>query len=102
VTFIEDAHSCHHLLVLFLFLLTAAQGMDPTNERMVFETIARCASTDLMPQYFLVTPKLLPDLPFPAEATIFCIFNGVNTMAQKEWNMESFVDAESALKHAST
>jgi hypothetical protein len=31
----------------------------------------------------MVTPKLLPDLPFPNDVTIFCVFNGPFWVDQK-------------------
>eukprot|EP00008_Paramoeba_atlantica_P008886 CAMPEP_0201495740 /NCGR_PEP_ID=MMETSP0151_2-20130828/55731_1 /ASSEMBLY_ACC=CAM_ASM_000257 /TAXON_ID=200890 /ORGANISM="Paramoeba atlantica, Strain 621/1 / CCAP 1560/9" /LENGTH=54 /DNA_ID=CAMNT_0047884999 /DNA_START=109 /DNA_END=271 /DNA_ORIENTATION=+ len=44
------------------------QGMDARNERMIFEQVVNSASEgsgeDIPPQYFLITPKLLPDLKF--------------------------------------
>ena len=36
--------------------------MDPKNERKVFELMAAAATTEGTSQYFLITPKLLPDL----------------------------------------
>jgi chromosome segregation ATPase len=59
------------------------QGMDPRNERMIFETIARCGYAENTPQYFMVTPKLLPNLPITAETTVFCVFNGLYVVPQK-------------------
>eukprot|EP00041_Stephanoeca_diplocostata_P023021 m.558794 g.558794 ORF g.558794 m.558794 type:complete len:454 (+) comp22200_c1_seq24:2321-3682(+) len=54
------------------------QGMDHVNERKVFDQIVRCSelSGDQQSQYFLVTPKLLSDLTYPASMRIICIFNG--------------------------
>jgi len=52
------------------------QGMDPNNERMIFGVVTKCACKPGLPQYFLITPKLLPDLQFTPEMTILCIFNG--------------------------
>ena len=77
------------------------QGMDPKNERMVFETIARCGFADQTPQYLMITPKLLPDLPFPAEATIFCVLNGEHVLPQREWKYEQIITAEAHRKSAS-
>lgn len=38
------------------------QGMDEKNERLVLDRIVRNCCTSDNPQYFLVTPKLLPAL----------------------------------------
>lgn len=40
------------------------QGMDPANERKVFEQLVVASCQEGTPQCFLLTPKLLPDLPF--------------------------------------
>lgn len=52
------------------------QGMDPHNERMIFDLIAIQASLVDTPQYFLITPKLLPNLNFLENITVLCVFNG--------------------------
>eukprot|EP00879_Flechtneria_rotunda_P030740 GHRR01033413.1.p1 GENE.GHRR01033413.1~~GHRR01033413.1.p1 ORF type:complete len:1070 (+),score=417.49 GHRR01033413.1:424-3210(+) len=40
------------------------QGMDPVNERKVFTQLVEASCKEGTPQCFLLTPKLLPDLPF--------------------------------------
>jgi hypothetical protein len=40
------------------------QGMDPANERKVFEQLVKASCQEGTPQCFLLTPKLLPDLHF--------------------------------------
>lgn len=60
------------------------QGMDPINERMIFRVISKTACKPGLPQYFLITPKLLPDLEFTKEMTILCIFNGPWQIDQKK------------------
>lgn len=40
------------------------QGMDPINERKVFMQLVEASCQQGTPQCFLLTPKLLPDLPF--------------------------------------
>eukprot|EP00324_Dicrateria_rotunda_P006978 CAMPEP_0206168822 /NCGR_PEP_ID=MMETSP1474-20131121/33592_1 /ASSEMBLY_ACC=CAM_ASM_001110 /TAXON_ID=97495 /ORGANISM="Imantonia sp., Strain RCC918" /LENGTH=293 /DNA_ID=CAMNT_0053574447 /DNA_START=759 /DNA_END=1636 /DNA_ORIENTATION=- len=46
------------------------QGMDPTNERMIFEEVSKSACKPNQPQFFLITPKLLPGLVFTKEMTV--------------------------------
>ena len=53
------------------------QGMDPRNERKVFEMMAQAATVEGTSQYFLITPKLLPDLEYNDKMTILSIFNGL-------------------------
>jgi structural maintenance of chromosomes protein 5 len=52
------------------------QGMDPTNERMIFEEVTKSACKPNQPQFFLITPKLLPGLVFTPEMTVLCVMNG--------------------------
>lgn len=54
------------------------QGMDPHNERAVFKLLVAASVTPDTPQCFLLTPKLLPDLPFSKEVTVLHIMNGVH------------------------
>lgn len=55
------------------------QGMDHNNERRVMQLLVREASKEDMPQYFVITPKLLPQLEYPDQCVIsfrcsFCLF----------------------------
>eukprot|EP00116_Pleurobrachia_bachei_P005834 sb/3466096/ len=52
------------------------QGMDPRNERKVFEMMASVATISGTSQYFLITPKLLPALDYNDKMNILGIFNG--------------------------
>lgn len=52
------------------------QGMDAINERKVFQQLAQQACREGTPQCFLLTPKLLPDLPFSADVKVLQIMNG--------------------------
>ncbi|XP_066376413.1 structural maintenance of chromosomes protein 5-like isoform X2 [Miscanthus floridulus] len=52
------------------------QGMDPINERKMFQQLVRAASQINTPQCFLLTPKLLPDLEYSDACNILNIMNG--------------------------
>ncbi|CAA7395978.1 unnamed protein product [Spirodela intermedia] len=52
------------------------QGMDPINERKMFQQLVRAASQPTTPQCFLLTPKLLPDLEYSDACSILNIMNG--------------------------
>ncbi|ONK78463.1 uncharacterized protein A4U43_C02F19040 [Asparagus officinalis] len=52
------------------------QGMDPVNERKMFQQLVRAASQENTPQCFLLTPKLLPDLEYSDACSILNIMNG--------------------------
>ncbi|KAG9292682.1 hypothetical protein G9A89_008268 [Geosiphon pyriformis] len=57
------------------------QGMDPRNERLVHSQMVQTACRPNTSQYFLITPKLLPDLDYHERMKILCINNG-------EWQPE--------------
>ena len=67
------------------------QGMDPINERKVFRHLVEASTAPGTPQCFLLTPKLLPDLPFTRDVTILQIFNGplVSEAVAKRFTMET-------------
>ncbi|GAB6032402.1 Structural maintenance of chromosomes protein 5 [Chamberlinius hualienensis] len=52
------------------------QGMDSTNERRVFQLMTRILCSETNSQYFLVTPKLLPDLDFHDNVQVNYIISG--------------------------
>ncbi|KAL5827330.1 hypothetical protein ACOSQ3_019161 [Xanthoceras sorbifolium] len=52
------------------------QGMDPINERKMFQQLVRAASQPNTPQCFLLTPKLLPDLEYSEACSVLNIMNG--------------------------
>ncbi|XP_024515429.1 structural maintenance of chromosomes protein 5 [Selaginella moellendorffii] len=52
------------------------QGMDPFNERKMFQQLVRAASQPNTPQCFLLTPKLLPELEYSTACSILYIMNG--------------------------
>ncbi|KAJ1979212.1 Structural maintenance of chromosomes protein 5 [Dimargaris cristalligena] len=59
------------------------QGMDPRNERMIHHQLVQVACETLSAQYFLITPKLLPNLEYHPRMKVLCIYNG-------EWQPEKF------------
>eukprot|EP00271_Cylindrocystis_brebissonii_P015997 TRINITY_DN3910_c0_g1_i1.p1 TRINITY_DN3910_c0_g1~~TRINITY_DN3910_c0_g1_i1.p1 ORF type:complete len:1031 (+),score=256.92 TRINITY_DN3910_c0_g1_i1:478-3570(+) len=52
------------------------QGMDPVNERKMFQQLVRAASQPNTPQCFLLTPKLLSDLDYGCHCTVLNVMNG--------------------------
>lgn len=59
------------------------QGMDKDNERKVFELLVQTADSSSS-QYFLVSPKLLSNLPYSEKMKIHIVFNGKNL--KLAWN----------------
>ncbi|XP_078689156.1 structural maintenance of chromosomes protein 5-like [Branchiostoma floridae x Branchiostoma belcheri] len=66
------------------------QGMDPTNERRVFDLVVGSACRENTSQYFLITPKLLPDLNFKDNMTVHCVFNGHWMLPTDKWDLKKF------------
>lgn len=52
------------------------QGMDPKNERRIFQKMVSSSAKSGTPQCFLLTPKLLPQLDYGDCVTVLSIFNG--------------------------
>jgi len=69
------------------------QGMDPKNERMIFDQIVKSSETVDTPQYFLVTPKLLPGLKYTPAVTVLFVFNGPWLCQRLSWEPKEFVEA---------
>jgi len=70
------------------------QGMDPNNERRVFELVVETACRPNTSQYFLITPKLLPDLTYRDKMTILCVFNGHFMVPHTDWNLGKFIQTK--------
>ncbi|GAA5809321.1 hypothetical protein MFLAVUS_002728 [Mucor flavus] len=71
------------------------QGMDPRNERMIHEQIVLGASKPGTSQYFLITPKLLPNLFYNERMRVLCIYNS-------EWLPAKIKPLSHYLEHAQT
>ncbi|XP_046972426.1 structural maintenance of chromosomes protein 5 [Vanessa cardui] len=67
------------------------QGMDSVNDRKMIQLLVK-ETTDLQnSQYFLLTPKLLPNLEYNEHIMIHTIMNGRAIMNYKEWNYSKFL-----------
>ncbi|XP_047539327.1 structural maintenance of chromosomes protein 5 [Vanessa atalanta] len=67
------------------------QGMDTVNERKMIQLLVR-ETTDLQnSQYFMLTPKLLPNLEYNEHIMVHTIMNGKEIMNYKDWNYSSFL-----------
>jgi len=80
------------------------QGMDPHNERRIMQILNyECTPKRMhrdddgalrLPQYFVVTPKLLPRLEYSPCSSVYVIFNGPFQMPQEFWNLAHFVHSQ--------
>lgn len=52
------------------------QGLDPTNEMKIMTMMIEDASEESGPQSFVITPKLLPDLPLTSCTKTHIVYNG--------------------------
>lgn len=52
------------------------QGMDQRAERAVHNSLVEVTCREDSGQYFLITPKLLPDLNYHERMKILCVNNG--------------------------
>ncbi|XP_032866282.1 structural maintenance of chromosomes protein 5 isoform X2 [Tyto alba] len=66
------------------------QGMDPMNERRVFEMVVKTASKENTSQYFLITPKLLQNLNYSDKMTVLFVYNGPFALESDRWDLKSF------------
>ena len=79
------------------------QGLDERNERFVFKRIVEnstipatsSSNNDHCGQYFLITPKLLPNLEGMENEniTVLFVFSGPHNFANcLDWNVDKFLD----------
>ncbi|XP_025891610.1 structural maintenance of chromosomes protein 5 [Nothoprocta perdicaria] len=66
------------------------QGMDPVNERRVFEMVVKTACKESTSQYFFITPKLLQNLTYNNKMTVLFVYNGPFMMETSKWNLKAF------------
>uniref|UniRef100_A0A672LQ34 Structural maintenance of chromosomes protein 5 n=1 Tax=Sinocyclocheilus grahami TaxID=75366 RepID=A0A672LQ34_SINGR len=67
------------------------QGMDPVNERRVFDIVVRTACGVNTSQYFFITPKLLQNLKYAEQMTILCVHNGPYMLPPNKWSEKTFI-----------
>lgn len=67
------------------------QGMDPINERRVFKIVVDAVCKKRTSQYFLLTPKLLPDLDYHDAMSVLCVYNGPLMLHHSEWDLRKFL-----------
>ncbi|XP_028309917.1 structural maintenance of chromosomes protein 5 [Gouania willdenowi] len=73
------------------------QGMDPINERRVFDIVVSTACKKTTSQYFFITPKLLQNLKYDEKMTVLCVHNGIHMLTSNQWDTKAFIQRR--LKH---
>ncbi|XP_069481894.1 structural maintenance of chromosomes protein 5 [Ambystoma mexicanum] len=66
------------------------QGMDPVNERRVFEMVVKTACKESTSQYFFITPKLLQNLTYADKMTVLFVYNGPFMLEPTKWSLKAF------------
>ncbi|XP_063769963.1 structural maintenance of chromosomes protein 5 [Pseudophryne corroboree] len=66
------------------------QGMDPVNERRVFEMVVKTACKENTSQYFFITPKLLQNLTYADKMTVLFVYNGPYMLEPTKWDLKAF------------
>ncbi|XP_030323655.1 structural maintenance of chromosomes protein 5 [Calypte anna] len=66
------------------------QGMDPVNERRVFEMVVETACKEGTSQYFFITPKLLQNLTYNEKMTVLFVYNGPFMLEANKWDLKAF------------
>jgi hypothetical protein len=61
---------------LYIYFFIQFQGMDQRAERVVHNSMVNVTCKAESAQYFLITPKLLPDLMYHERMKILCVNNG--------------------------
>ncbi|XP_041971586.1 structural maintenance of chromosomes protein 5 [Aricia agestis] len=68
------------------------QGMDPINERKMFELLVKVTTENENSQYFLLTPKLLANLEYNEKIMVHTVMNGRQIMNYKKWDCQKFLE----------
>lgn len=66
------------------------QGMDAVNEAKMHDVLLETSERDAKSQYFLVTPKLLPNLAYNRNVTVICLFSGAHIPPHDDCNEAPF------------
>ncbi|XP_058021578.1 structural maintenance of chromosomes protein 5 isoform X1 [Ahaetulla prasina] len=66
------------------------QGMDPVNERRVFDVVVETACKKSTSQYFFITPKLLQNLSYGEKMTVLLVYNGSSMLESSKWDSKAF------------
>ncbi|XP_053620160.1 structural maintenance of chromosomes protein 5 [Plodia interpunctella] len=69
------------------------QGMDPINERKMFQLLVKVTTECENAQYFLLTPKLLTNLEYNPKIMVHTIMNGKEIMNYRKWKYQHILES---------
>ncbi|EFA05955.1 structural maintenance of chromosomes protein 5 [Tribolium castaneum] len=75
------------------------QGMDVNNERRIFDLLVESTSQADTAQYFLITPKLVPNLSYSRSTMVHIVHNGPFVEPDRKWGMSKLCNPQRALIH---
>ena len=76
--------------------------MDAVNERRVFDMLMKTSVKDNSAQYFLLTPKLLPNLNYEAGVNVLIVHNSDTMCSYREWDFDNIIAAKEASNNRAT
>lgn len=95
---INQGHAFLPLPEFISLMLLLSVGMDAHKERLAFHCLESSSCRDDLPQYFLITPKLLRGLKYNPTTQINVVYNGYYAPKQNAIAMDTIV--ERLLKHS--
>ena len=83
------------------------QGMDAKNERKAFAALVEnvCGKQNderarrSGSQFFVITPKLLPNFEYRPEVTVLTVCNAKSMISSKGWDLDAFIKKEKATRN---
>lgn len=70
------------------------QGMDNNNERRIFDLLLDCTTQENTSQYFLITPKLVPNLKYSKNMAVHIVHNGPFVTPDRKWHMSKLCNPQ--------
>ncbi|KAG0419155.1 Structural maintenance of chromosomes protein 5, partial [Dictyocoela roeselum] len=74
------------------------QGMDRFNEKKVHDLLVSLSENERSPQFFIITPKIVPGLVYNERMKVFVLFPGVDVQEKFDDYRFRVVNCEGGLK----
>ncbi|XP_065886414.1 structural maintenance of chromosomes protein 5-like [Dysidea avara] len=73
------------------------QGMDPVNERRIFNLVVSLVSNPGSTQYFILTPKILKNLNYYSSVKVHIVANGAEMNPFHQWRFSRFLNTATSM-----